>query len=185
MGVFKICAMSGSLRKSSYNTAALRAAQEVAPEGVTIEIAQIDDLPFYNEDMRIDGSFPAPAQRLRKQIAEADALLFGCPEYNYGVSGVLKNAIDWASRAPNQPFDNKAYAIIGAATGVLGTARAQYQLRQSLIGVNAFCVNNPQIFIAGAAQKFDAEGKYIDEPGRVLIRQLIEALMKLAGKLKA
>src|SRR4051794_14139281 len=182
---FHILGISGSLRKGSFNTAALRAAQEVAPDGVTIEMADISDLPHYNEDVRVSGSFPPAAQRLRDQIAKADAVLFACPEYNYSVSGVLKNAIDWASRAPNQPFDGKAYAILGAANGLLGTARGQWHLRQIMVGVNAYGVNNPQVYISGAAQKFDADGKFTDQAGRDLIRQLIESLVKLGTKLKS
>jgi chromate reductase len=185
MADFRILGISGSLRKASFNTAALRAAQEVAPAGVTIEIAEIGDLPLYNEDLRVNGSFPAPVQRLREQIAAADALLFAVPEYNYSVTAAMKNAIDWASRAPNQPFDGKAYAMLGAANGLLGTVRGQMALRQIMVGINAFGVNNPQVLISGASQKFDAEGKFTDQPGRDLIRQLIEALVKLGTKLKA
>ena len=185
MSQFKICALSGSLRKNSYNTAALRAAQEIAPAGVTIEIADISDLPLYDEDLRHEGSFPEPVKRLRAQIAAADGVLFACPEYNYSVSGPLKNAIDWASRAPHQPFDYKPFAILGVATGLLGTARGQWHLRQIMVGVNAFGVNNPQVYINNAAQKFDASGRYTDEAGRELIRQLIESLVKLGHKLRS
>ena len=185
MSQFKICAMSGSLRKNSFNTAALRAAQELAPAGVTIEIADLSDIPLYDEDLRHEGSFPDSVKRLRGQIAAADGILFASPEYNYSVSGVLKNAIDWASRAPAQPFDGKAYAILGAASGILGTSRGQWHLRQIMVGCNAYGVNNPQVYIGGAGQKFDAEGRFTDEPGRVLIGQLLEALVKLGTKLKS
>ena len=181
---FKIVAISGSLRKASFNTAALRAAQELAPAGVSIEIADISDIPLYDEDLRHEGSFPDTVMRLRNQIAAADAVLFACPEYNYSVSGVLKNAIDWASRAPSQPFDGKAYAILGAAGGLLGTSRGQWHLRQIMVGCNAYGVNNPQVYIGGAAQKFDASGRFNDEAGRALIVQLLEALVKLGTKLK-
>ena len=185
MTQFKICAMSGSLRKNSFNTSALRAAQELAPAGVSIEIADLSDIPLEDEDLRHEGSFPDTVMRLRAQIAAADAVLFASPEYNYSVSGVLKNAIDWASRAPSQPFDGKAYAILGAAGGVLGTSRGQWHLRQIMVGCNAYGVNNPQVYIGGAAQKFDATGRFTDEAGRVLIGQLIEALVKLGTKLKS
>lgn len=182
---FHILGISGSLRKASYNTAALRAVGELLPEGTTFEIAEIGDLPFYNEDLRINGSFPPEAQRLRAQIAKADALVFAVPEYNYSLPAVLKNAVDWASRAPNQPFDWKAFGMVGAATGLLGTVRAQLALRHMMVGVNAYPVNVPQVMIAGAAQKFDAEGKLIDQPARDLIAQHVQALVKLAHKLKA
>jgi chromate reductase len=98
---------------------------------------------------------------------------------------VLKNAIDWASRAPTQPFDGKAYASRGAAGGSLGTSRGQWHLRQIMVGCNAYGVNNPQVYIGGSAQKFDASGRFTDEPGRVLIGQLLEALVKLGTKLKS
>ena len=182
---FHILGISGSLRKASYNTAALRAVGELVPEGVTFEIAEIGDIPFYNEDLRTNGSFPAPAQRLRDQIAKADGLIFAVPEYNYSVSAVMKNAIDWASRAPNQPFDWKPYGMIGAATGLLGTVRAQIALRSILFGLNTYAVNAPQVMIAGAAQKFDAEGKLTDQPARDLITQHVHALIKLGHKLKS
>ncbi len=185
MSHFKIVALSGSLRKSSFNTAALRAAQELAPAGVAVEIADIADIPLYDEDLRHEGSFPDTVMRLRGQIAAADAVLFASPEYNYSVSGVLKNAIDWASRGPNQPFDGKAYAILGAAGGILGTSRGQWHLRQIMVGCNAYGVNNPQVYIGGAGQKFDASGRFTDEAGRVLIGQLLEALVKLGTKLKS
>jgi chromate reductase len=185
MSQFKICAFSGSLRQKSFNTALLHAAQQVAPAGVSIEIAEICDLPLYNEDLRVDGSFPATVQRVRDQIAKSDALLFASPEYNYSMSGPLKNAIDWVSRGPNQPCDGKAFAVIGVATGLLGTARGQWHLRQSMVSLNGFGVNTPQIYINNAAQKFDAELRYTDEAGRDLLRQLLEALVKLGTKLKA
>ena len=185
MSHFKILAMSGSLRKNSFNTAALHAAKELAPAGVSIDIADLSGLPLYDEDLRHNGSFPEPVQKLRDKIAAADAVLFACPEYNYSVSGVLKNAIDWASRAPAQPFDGKAFGILGVATGLLGTSRGQWHLRQIMVGVNAFGVNAPQVYINNAAQKFDASGKYTDEAGRDLVRQLIEAIVKLGTTLKA
>src|SRR3954466_6152813 len=131
----KIVGMSGSLRKGSFNSAALRAAQRLAPAGATIEIAEIGDLPLYNDDVRAAG-YPPAAERLRAQLGAADAILFVTPEYNYSISGVLKNAIDWASRPPNQPFDGMPIAIMGASGGILGTARAQYHLRQMMVFLN-------------------------------------------------
>ena len=181
---FRICAISGSLRKASFNTAALRVAQELAPAGMTIEIAPIGDLPLYNEDLRVNGGFPPAAEHLRETIRAADAVLFATPEYNFSVSGVLKNALDWASRPQNQPFNGKAYAILGATSGLIGTARAQAHLRQIMVGLNAFTINVPQVFIASSAQKFDAEGKLTDKSARDLITQLLAALVTLAGKLK-
>jgi chromate reductase, NAD(P)H dehydrogenase (quinone) len=178
-----VIGISGSLRKGSFNTAALRAAQGLAPEGMTIEVAQIGDLPLYNDDVRAAG-FPPPAERLRAQIAAADAVLLVTPEYNYSISGVLKNAIDWASRPPSQPFEAKPVAIMGASPGLFGSARAQYHLRQMLIFLNAMPVNRPEVMIGQAQNKFDADGNLTDEPTREFIRKLLVALRDWTERLK-
>ena len=179
----KVVGISGSLRKGSYNTAALRAAQGLAPEGMTIEAAEVGDLPLYNEDIRQAG-YPPPVERLRRQIAAADAVLFVTPEYNYSVSGVLKNAIDWASRPPSQPFDGKPVAIMGASGGLFGTARAQYHLRQMLIFLNAYPVNKPEVMIGQAQTKFDGAGALTDEPTREFIRKLLASLRNWTERLR-
>src|SRR5580698_1173079 len=171
----KILGISGSLRKASYNTAALRVASEVAPEGVTIEIADISEIPLYNDDVRAQG-YPAAVERFREQIRAADALLFATPEYNYSVSGVLKNAIDWASRPPDQPLAGKPVAIMGASGGPVGTARAQYHLRQTCVFLNMHVVNKPEVMIGGAPAKFDAELRLTDETTRGFIRDLLTSL---------
>ena len=170
-----VIGISGSLRKGSFNSAALRAAQGLAPEGMTIEVAQIGDLPLYNDDVRAAG-FPPPAERLRAQLAAADAILLVTPEYNYSISGVLKNAIDWASRPPSQPFEAKPVAIMGASPGLFGSVRAQYHLRQMLIFLNAMPLNRPEVMIGQAQNKFDADGNLTDEPTREFIRKLLVAL---------
>ena len=185
MSAFKIIAISGSLRKKSFNTAALRAAQELAPAGVTIDIVEIGDLPLYNEDLRHEGSFPPPAHRLREQIRAADAVLIAGPEYNYAVTPALKNALDWCSRAPDQPFAYKAVGIFGCSGGAAGTARAQSNLRNILVSVDAFAVNQPQVMIGAAPSKFDAEGKLHDQASRDFIKAHLESLVKLARKLKS
>jgi chromate reductase, NAD(P)H dehydrogenase (quinone) len=170
-----VLGISGSLRKASYNTAALRAAQELAPAGMTIEIADLSEIPIYNDDVRAQG-YPPPVQRFRERIAAADALLFATPEYNYSMSGVLKNAIDWGSRPPDQPFNDKPVAIMGASPGVSGTARAQYHLRQACVFLNMHLVNKPEVMIGGAAAKFDAELRLTDETTRGFIRDLLTSL---------
>ena len=180
----RVLGISGSLRRGSFNTAALRAAQELAPEGMTIEIADISEIPPYNDDVRQEQGYPPAVERLRARIAAADALLFVTPEYNYSVPGVLKNAIDWASRPPNQPFDGKPVAIMGASPSLLGTARAQYHLRQILVFLNAFPINKPEVFITQAAQKFDENGKLTDQTARDLIGQLLVALAAWTRRLK-
>jgi len=179
----KILGLSGSLRKSSFNTAALRAAQELVPAGSSLTIARIDDLPHYDDDIRVAG-YPEPVQRLRAEIAAADAVVFATPEYNYSISGVLKNAIDWASRAPDQPFNEKPVAVMGASMGILGTARAQYQLRQMLVFLNAFPINKPEVMIGQAQTKFDAEGQLTDAPTREFIAKMLESLVDWAARIK-
>ncbi|HEY6578476.1 MAG TPA: NADPH-dependent FMN reductase [Rhizomicrobium sp.] len=181
IGVLAFC---GSLRKGSFNRMALRAAQELAPEGMAIESFDIGAIPLYNEDVRAQG-FPPPVEELRTRIGAADAILFVTPEYNYSIPGVLKTAIDWASRPPAQPFDGKPVAIMGASPSMLGSARAQYHLRQSCVYLNMFPVNRPEVLIAGADKKFDADGKLTDEPTRKFIAQLLQALADWTRRLKA
>lgn len=172
-----ILGVSGSLRKASLNTAALRAARELAPEGVAIEIADLPEIPLYNDDVFAQG-FPPAVDRLRQQIRAADALLFACPEYNYSLSGVLKNAIDWASRPPDQPLAGKPAAVMGASRGPTGTARAQANLRQIGVFVDLKFVNKPEVMMGVAQDRFDAEGKLIHEPTRENIRKLLVALVE-------
>jgi len=179
----KVLGISGSLRKGSFNTMALKVAQGLAPDGMTIELADISAFPLYNEDVKAQG-YPPAVQKFRDQIAAADALLFATPEYNYSVSGVLKNAIDWASRPPNQPFDGKPIAMMGASGGVLGTARAQYHLRQMCVILNMLPVNKPEVMLPQAQTRFDAEGKLTDETARGLIKQLLESLRDWTARVK-
>ena len=170
--VLGIC---GSLRKGSYNMAALRTAIELKPPTMTIQIADISQFPLYNEDVRAQG-FPPPVEIFRQQIKAADALLFACPEYNYSMSGVLKNAIDWASRPPDQPFAGKPAAIMGAGAGMAGTARAQSDLRRSFVFLDINPVNKPEVLIGQAQTKFDANGRLMDEAARGFIRDMLVAL---------
>lgn len=180
----RVIGISGSLRQGSFNTAALRAAIALAPAGMQIEPAEIGDLPLYDDDVRVAG-YPPEVARLRAQIAAADALLLVTPEYNYSVPGVLKNAIDWASRPPDQPFNGKPVAIMGASGGLLGTARAQYHLRQMLVFLNAFPVNRPEVMIGQAASRFDEAGELKDEQSRQLISQLLAALELWTRRMQA
>jgi chromate reductase len=171
----KVLGMSGSLRKASFNTAALRATGELLPEGMTLEIADLRDLPHYDDDIRVKG-YPPVVQAFRDRIKAADAILFVTPEYNYSVSGVLKNAIDWASRPPDQPFNWKPCAMISASGSLLGGVRAQYHLRHMCVSLNCFPLNQPQVYITEAPKKFDAEGRLTDEGTRNLIRQFMTEL---------
>ncbi len=178
-----VLGIAGSLRKASYNRAALRAAVELAPDGMHLETFDIAPIPVYNEDLREQG-YPPPVQEMRDRMGAADALLFVTPEYNYSIPGVLKNAIDWASRPPGQPFDGKPIAIMGASPGMLGSARAQYHLRQCFVFLNGMVLNRPEVMIANASNRFDAEGKLTDDGTRKIIASLLEALRDWTLRLK-
>ncbi|MNC11951.1 FMN-dependent NADPH-azoreductase [compost metagenome] len=180
----KVLGVSGSLRRGSYNTAALREAIGLAPAGMHIEMADIAEIPLYNEDVFALG-FPPAVERFRQQIRAADALLWTTPEYNYSVPGVLKNAIDWASRPPEQPFAGKPAAVFGASAGRFGTARAQYHLRQSMVFLDVHMMNRPEVMIAGAPALFDAQGQLMDERTREQLRGLLEAFYVWIIKHKA
>ncbi|WP_298927966.1 NADPH-dependent FMN reductase [uncultured Ramlibacter sp.] len=179
----KVLGISGSLRAASYNTMALRAAQKLAPAGVTIEIADISAIPMYNDDVRAAGE-PAAVVALKEQVRHADALLLVTPEYNFSIPGVLKNTLDWMSRPPAPPFDGKPVAIMGASPGPVGTARVQYHLRQVLVFMNTFTVNKPEVFISHCAGKFDAQGELTDEASRKFIGDLLVSLQQLTTRLK-
>jgi chromate reductase len=178
-----ILGISGSLRKGSYNSAALRAASELLPEDVTMEIFDLSSIPIYNDDVREQG-YPATVQALREKIASADAVLIATPEYNYSVPGVLKNAIDWASRPPSQPFDGKPVGIMGASPGVLGTARAQYHLRQMFVFMNGMVLNRPEVMIGAANTKFDANGKLTDAVTRDFLQKFLVSLAAWSRRMK-
>jgi chromate reductase len=179
-----ILGISGSLRQASLNTAALRACATLLPDGVTFSLADLSEVPLYNEELRVQG-LPQSVQQLREQINAADAIIIATPEYNYSFPGVLKNAIDWASRPPDQPFDGKPIALMGATPGGLGTSRAQYQLRQVFIYLNSQLLNRPEVMISAASSKFDADGKLIDEPTAENLRKLLAALCGIARQRKA
>ena len=170
-----VLGISGSLRKDSHNTALLRAASELLPKGMTLEIFDLSAIPLYNDDVRVVG-YPKPVQEFRGRIAASDALLIATPEYNYSISGVLKNAIDWASRPPDPPLDGKPVAIVGTSTGNFGTVRAQMHLRQICVYCNMFPVNRPEVLVMRAQEKFDANGRLTDETARGFLRDLLLAL---------
>ena len=175
MNEVNLLGFSGSLRKGSFNSALLKIALEVLPEQVTCKIFDISPIPLFNEDVRLQGEPPA-VTAFKEAIAEADGLLIATPEYNYSIPGVLKNAIDWASRPPEtSPLNGKPVAFMGAGGG-LGTARSQYHLRQVAVGVNMIPLNRPEVFIRGAREKFDVNGRPLDPVIREQVRKLLVAL---------
>ena len=179
--MIRVVGISGSLRRGSFNTSLLHAAMDLSPEGMSIKPAAID-LPLYNDDIREQG-YPESVTELRSRIAEADAVLIATPEYNYSVPGVLKNAIDWASRPPDQPFEKKPVAIMGASPGRIGTARAQYHLRQSFVFLDAAVLNKPEIMVGSAHTVFDDKGRLTDDTTREYVTHLLEALAARVSEL--
>jgi chromate reductase, NAD(P)H dehydrogenase (quinone) len=183
VSTLKILGIAGSLRKNSFNRSAIRAAQALAPADVTLEAADLLGIPPYNED---DEASPArEVTEFRGKIAAADALLIATPEYNYSIPGVLKNAIDWASRPYGKgAIMRKPVAIFGASAGMLGTARAQYDLRKTFVFLDMHCLNQPEVMIPFAAKAFDAQGSLVDEKAREKIRELVQALADWTRKLR-
>ena len=172
----RILGIAGSLRRDSYNRATLRAATELAPVGASIETFELDELPGFNQDD--EQNPPTKVVELKRRIREADAVLFVTPEYNYSVPGVLKNAIDWASRPyGDSAWNGKPAAIMGASIGAIGTARAQYHLRQMMVFLNMFPVNQPEVMIGNASERFDADGNLTDDATKEFIRQLLQNLV--------
>jgi len=177
-----ILGIAGSLRQASYNRAALRAAGQLVPEGARLEIFDLPGIPPFNQD---DERNPPPrVVELKRSIRSSDAILLVTPEYNYSIPGVLKNAIDWASRPyGDNSWDGKPVAVMGASLGALGTARAQYHLRQVLMALNMSAVNRPEVLISSAAERFDEQGNLKDENTAKHIRNLLVALVEWAQQL--
>jgi chromate reductase len=179
----QILALSGSLRRASYNRGLLVAAQEILNGRAEVEIFSLEEIPLYNDDVRLAG-YPPPVVLLRDAVARADALLIGATEYNFGPSGVLKNAIDWASRAPGPPLHGKPYGLVGASTGGFGTVRAQLALRQILLFVQG--AGYPSgLHVSGAANLFDEQGLLTDEKTRQSLSEFLNgfiAFLERVGK---
>lgn len=172
----RILGIAGSLRKDSYNRAALRNAQKLLPDGAALEIFELDGIPAYNQDE--EQNPPRRVVELKERIRAADAILIATPEYNYSVPGVLKNAIDWASRPyGDSAWNGKPVAILGASVGLFGSARAQYHLRQMFIFLNMYAVNQPEVMIGTAQHRFDEHGNLTDEQSKKLLRQLLRNLV--------
>jgi chromate reductase, NAD(P)H dehydrogenase (quinone) len=180
---FEVLAFSGSLRKGSYNKALIRSAIEVAPSNVHIDVFDLEGIPLFNQDLENDP--PMKVVEFKAKIKTTDALLIACPEYNFSFSGVLKNALDWASRPKKgMPLEGKPVAIMSASTSRLGGARAQYHLRQCFVFLNMHPVNQPEVMLANAPANIDADGNVINEQTKALIQQLLESLVVWTKKLK-
>jgi chromate reductase, NAD(P)H dehydrogenase (quinone) len=169
----RVIGVPGSLRRASLNRALLRAARELAPHGLRIDIEELHAIPLFNADL--DGpEAPASVARLRQAVGAADGLLLVTPEYNHGVSGVLKNAIDWLSQPRrDNALDRKPTAMMGASTGPAGTARGQTQLRQSFVLTNTPVMLQPEILVGRAQEKFDAEGRLVDPTTRQYVAEFL------------
>lgn len=177
----RILGIAGSLRRESYNRALLRAAQRLAPEGTALDSFDLEGIPLFNQDH--EHALPERVAAFKADIRAADAILFVTPEYNYSLPGVLKNAIDWASRpSGDSAWRGKPAAILGASPGTLGTARAQYHLRQILVTLNMPTLNQPEVMVGSAADKFDAQGGLTDADTRERVGQLLRALAELARR---
>lgn len=168
MATYQVLGICGSLRKKSFNRSALHAAAEVMPANMQLTIAEFGDIPLFNQDV-LDQGVPQAVTRFAEAVRAADALLIASPEYNFSVTGVLKNAIDWLTRVPVQPFKDKPVALMSATGGPVGGARHQYELRKILGSQDAIVLTRPEIFISLAHTKFDASGKLTDEATRKIL----------------
>jgi chromate reductase len=179
-----IFGFAGSLRKGSYNKAILRAAVELVPKDAELETFDLEGIPPFNQDL--ESNPPERVKEFKKKIKAAGAILIASPEANYTIPGVLKNAMDWASRPyGDNAFDGKPVAIMGASIGMLGTARAQYHLRQSFVWLNMYPINQPEVMVPFAQEKIDQNGRVTDQKTREKIKELLESLVIWARKLKS
>lgn len=180
---FIILGFAGSLRKNSFNRALLRNAAELAPAGVSMEIFDLAGFPLFNQDF--EKNPPNIVKTFKARIRVSDAILIVTPEYNYSIPGVLKNAIDWASRPyGDNAFDDKPVSVMGASTGMLGTARAQYHLRQCFVFLNMHALNKPEVMVTSASHKFDENGRLTDEENRQHVAAQLQALVDWTKRLR-
>ena len=177
----QLVGMSGSLRRGSYNTMLLKAAAQLLPTDVSMEIISIEDIPLYNADLDLPAAKQRPqvVEHFRKMLTDADGILISSPEYNYSIPGGLKNAIDWASRGEDSPLLRKPVAVIGATTGLWGTARMQLSFHNVFLFLDMKPVYKPEVLVAQAEKKFDKNGNLTDEMAKKLIKQKLEALKEM------
>ena len=179
----KVLGFAGSLRKESYNRSLLQAARELVPGDAELEIFDLDGIPLFNQDL--ENRPPERLKEFKAKIKAADAVLIATPEYNYSIPGVLKNAIDCASRPyGDNAFEHKPVAIMGASIGMMGTARAQYHLRQCFVFLTCFALNQPEVMVPFAQEKIDKDGRVTDQKTREKIRELLESLVAWTNRLK-
>ena len=179
-----IFGFAGSLRKGSYNKSLLRAALELVPKDAQLEVFDLEGIPPFNQDL--ENQPPEKVKEFKAKIRAADAILIASPEANYTIPGVLKNAMDWASRPyGDNAFDGKPVAVMGASIGMLGAARAQYHLRQSFVWLNMYPVNAPEVMVPFAQDKVDANGRVTDAKTKEKIKELLESLVVWTRKLKS
>lgn len=180
----KILGFAGSLRQGSYNKSLLRSARNLLPKNCILDIFDLEGIPPFNQD--IENQMPSKVLEFKSKIREANAILISTPEYNYSIPGVLKNAIDWASRPyGDNPFDGKPVAIMSASVGMLGGARSQYHLRQMFVFLNMYPINKPEIIVTFAQDKFDTNGNLTDEDTKKFLIQLLQNLVDWTKKLIA
>lgn len=180
-----VLGIAGSLRQGSYNRGLLRAAQALAPDGMTIDIFDLEAVPLYNGDVEAKGD-PEGVATFKQAIRQADAVLMATPEYNHGVPGVMKNAVDWASRPPKDAALNvKPVAIMGASPGITGTARGQSQLRQAFEFTNSFAMPQPELLVFRAGDKFDDQGELTDEATRKVLASFLAAFADWIRRFKS
>jgi len=177
----QLVGLSGSLRKGSYNTMLLKAALQLLPTDVSMEIISIEDIPLYNADLDLPATKqrPRPVEHFRKMLSDADGILISSPEYNYSIPGGLKNAIDWASRGEDSPLLRKPIAVMGATTGLWGTVRMQLAFQNVFLYLDMKPVYKPEVLVAQAEKKFDKSGNLVDEMAKKLLRQKLEALKEM------
>lgn len=184
-GTVKFLGFAGSLRADSFNRALVRAAAELAPEDVEVAVYDLRGIPVYDGDVEQKG-LPEEVEAFKRAIRESDAVLVATPEYNWSFPGVLKNALDWATRpAGDNPFRGKPVAVMGASTGAWGTLRAQLHLRQVLASLEARQLHRPEVLVTHAREKFDAEGRLVDEGARARVRELVTALRDWTRQLRS
>lgn len=175
----KVLGIVGSLRKCSYNRGLMQAANELKPDRFSLEVCGLEEIPLYNQDKEL--TLPASVLSFKEKISAADAILIATPEYNYSIPGVLKNAIDWGSR-PKSVWGNKPVAIMGASPSILGTARSQYHLRQVFTALNMHALNQPEMMIGVAHEKFSENGTLTDEKTREKLQKFLVAFRDFAEK---